>query len=380
MSTEFNCSFPGDEDNVRIIEEFWRDIRLLLCSKYGLAVTGEILMRSSYCYLLILRKDPNVSNYKQSSILRRCMLEYNNDSRSQHQTRWVNVWDSLPYSGSVGIEFPLPNVEAKGFSHLLAREGLPDVILPLMIGENLFGQSQILDLGKMSHLFIVGGDTYAQGQLLCPLFSLLSRLPYAQPFKYAFLDGTGVLFDIDLPKQCLWDGMTLHRSRDIGVDLWFESAIERLGFVRDELEKRRMLLEERGFSRFNLETGNKAPHIIVFVVDVPKPGQESYDAYCKYKDVIFTFLEENTEKYGVHFVFVDFEMNIDFNEHVLEAVRGEVGTDIRIGTIARWESNRIIAAQDIGLPEAGFACNGDKIIYRTPYNDIHRIRLPKECM
>ena len=381
---ELNVAFQGDAEAVSRIKEFLEDMRLIVRHEYNYDIIGTDLLRSTYCYLLVMGKTPGISNHKLANILNRNIGLCKENIKSTF-TGSINVWESLPYCGEVGIEFPRHGLPVRGFNELTDFAGTEGSILPLYVGEGLMGQSQVLDLGKMSHLFVIAQDYYALGQFICPLFVHLSKLQHVQTFQYALLDGVGSPWcGTSLPKNIEWGGMQLSEcvvgAGDAQKSKWLEKATDMLEFAEHELNKRREILGELDFSQYNREHGNQAPHLVIFVVGAPTYSVGIAVAHRKFRDQIMRLLEANTERYGVHLVIADCEIDRDINEFVQECMLGQRGRDVRIGMFLQNTGDIMTSAEDVGLPEAGFVCRREMAIYRTPYNDIHRIRMAKECL
>ena len=111
---ELNVAFQGDAEAVSRIKEFLEDMRLIVRHEYNYDIIGTDLLRSTYCYLLVMGKTPGISNHKLANILNRNIGLCKENIKSTF-TGSINVWESLPYCGEVGIEFPRHGLPVRGF-------------------------------------------------------------------------------------------------------------------------------------------------------------------------------------------------------------------------------------------------------------------------
>lgn len=347
----------------------------------GLEIKVKRVCRSPYSWLTLVLPEGPVGNNAAVARMRRSL---------SGDTTVRGLYASLPQTPYVGIETTRPGADGSAIGEICERARWKNAAngdngLPLPVGVDVMGDDMIIDLSHMSHLFIFGGDTMAQGELVRPMLKALLDCRDSSQLELYAVDGAagqfnGICSNVrnriphgeDNPH--VGDEEALRWCRDVKQGL--EAFVAAKG-AREELLKREFC---DSIEEYDAGHRNKLSRSVFFLSDIPRMETEgdsqASKAISEVEDLIADLVCEDIQRLGFHFVWVQFDLSdiSGLQNPVQSVIRGR-GSDVRSGCIVH---NSMFDEADLLMNFGGMEPYGKlhgSCFYANPNNEVTRIYL-----
>lgn len=350
-------------------------------SAEGFAVKAAGVLKSPISWMFLVHPFEGKSSASTAAAIRFAL--------KRHGCEKVRgIYDSLPGVPHVGIEVTRCNESDDEYIRaIFSRESwlkakADRTAMPLALGVDAMGRDLIIDLSALSHLFIFGGDTMAQSELLNPALCELLQARDSSQFELYVKFGGGALFVLDERRNMIGGGEDNPSLDEAKAVKWSGECKEALLKFKSELERRKGLFEREEcscMSEYNVTHANRLSHSVFFLADIPAPDrfdtEGAQNAISEVEDLISELIYEDIERYGSHFVWVQFNLE-DFpnlQPAVQSVIRGRDGA-IRAGCLTHHTSrDEVSSLVNFGGVESA---SGFKTMYVSPVNEVVRVYLP----
>ena len=306
------------------------------------------------------------------------------------KVRLYSFWPNVPGFCGVAISYkysddkPVEGLINQG-NYLVAKNDTNQ--LPILLGVDLLGKPMVIDLAKLSCLAIYGGDTYAQGRFLQPLYTRLADTDAGRSMDFLFIGGQGTNV---LPKSLIEANLCPYSAkyRDLvyaDAEVRKSWAVHTRSVIRhlsSEVERRKERFEElnvKSFEEYNSKAGEKINRILVVVHNIPNmPDRKdpNYDILSEVIEDLSNLVLGANMRLGVHVVYSNFMPDHDDYIHrYISMQSGSPEYDSTIGMAVFYAQLEAADARRIISCNEGRYSNGSFMVYRSPENEIHGIDL-----
>ena len=232
----------GDSSNFVVTEETKKDAQILLDTLREFKIEAQITS---------IKKGPVITMFEllpASGVNVAKIARLENDIAMNLAAQSIRIVAPIPGKRAVGVEIPNQKRNIVGFKELISAKN-PDLeraAVPFILGRDIEGDPQIVDVAKTPHLLIAG--TTGSGKSVC-VNSLISTILYKKrpdEVKMILVDPKVVELKIynDVP----------HLLTPVITDP--KKALQALQYCIDEMERRYSLLDQLKVR--NIEGYNKA--------------------------------------------------------------------------------------------------------------------------
>jgi len=282
-----------------------------------------------------------------------------NDIALQLRAESVRLLAPIPGKAAVGIEVPRKNraqiflrdiLESDTFTRCSAR-------LPIILGENVVGDSIVADLSSMPHLLIAGAT--GSGKSVCIHSIILSMF-----FKFHPEDLKLLLIDAKMVELTVYNGCPHLLSK---VQINVAGAVASLKWVVFEMERRLKLFSQAGVRDISgfIETGEKLPYIVVIIDELA----DLMSVAQKDMELVITRLSQMSRAAGIHLILSTQRPSVNVITGVIKA---NLPARISFKVISKIDSRTILDSQG-GETLLG---KGDMLYLQPGSSFLERIQSP----
>jgi len=255
-----------------------------------------------------------------------------NDIAMQLRAESVRILAPIPGKAAVGIEVPRKN-RAQIFlreiieSDVFVRSGAN---LPIILGENVVGDSIVADLSSMPHLLVAGAT--GAGKSVCIHNIILSML-----FKFSPDDLKLLLVDAKMVELTVYNGCP-HLLSKVQTDV--TGAVSALKWVVLEMERRLKLFSKAGVRDISgfAESGEKLPYIVVVIDELA----DLMSVAQKDMELVITRLSQMSRAAGIHLILSTQRPSVNVITGVIKA---NLPARISFKVISKIDSRTILDSQ-----------------------------------
>ncbi|MCR5732626.1 MAG: hypothetical protein K6G51_06795 [Sphaerochaetaceae bacterium] len=153
----------------------------------------------------------------------------------------VRILAPIPGRSEIGVEVPNDKVATVGFKELLPTLNSKNAAVPLLLGRNIYGEPQLVDVAKTPHLLIAG--TTGSGKSVC-INSLIASILYSKSPKEVRL----IMVDPKVVELTVYNGLP-HLLTPVITDN--KRVLKMLSWLCDEMERRYSLLSQMGLRKID---------------------------------------------------------------------------------------------------------------------------------
>lgn len=153
----------------------------------------------------------------------------------------VRILAPIPGRSEIGVEVPNDKVATVGFKELLPTLSQKSAAVPLLLGRNIYGEPQLVDVAKTPHLLIAG--TTGSGKSVC-INSLIASILYSKSPKDVRL----IMVDPKVVELTVYNGLP-HLLTPVITDN--KRVLKMLSWLCEEMERRYSLLSQLGLRKID---------------------------------------------------------------------------------------------------------------------------------
>lgn len=248
----------------------------------------------------------------------------------------VRIVAPIPGKQAVGIEVPNKHRSVVGFREIIEMD-LPEwekMSIPVVLGKDILGKSQLIDLAKTPHMLIAGAT--GSGKSVCVNSLILSILYKRSPFDVKL-----VLVDPKVVELKLYNNIP-HLLTPVITEP--KKALQSLQWCLCEMERRYALLDSMGvrdIANYNLKIKNqniateKLPYIVVIIDEfadlMATSGKELENVIAR--------LTAMSRAVGIHLVLATQRPSVNV---ITGLIKANIPTRIAFMVASRTDSNIII--------------------------------------
>ncbi|MFH1956955.1 MAG: DNA translocase FtsK 4TM domain-containing protein [bacterium] len=282
-----------------------------------------------------------------------------NDIAMQLRAESVRILAPIPGKAAVGIEVPRSH-RAQIFLREIIESDIfagSSAQLPVILGENVVGDSIVADLGSMPHLLIAGAT--GSGKSVCIHNIILSML-----FKFHPEDLKLLLVDAKMVELTVYNGCP-HLISRVQTDV--TGAVSALKWVVLEMERRLKLFSQAGVRDISgfLERGEKLPYIVVIIDELA----DLMNVAQKDMELVITRLSQMSRAAGIHLILSTQRPSVNVITGVIKA---NLPARISFKVISKIDSRTILDSQG-GETLLG---KGDMLYLQPGSSFLERIQSP----
>jgi len=178
------------------------------------------------------------------------------------KTPSIRIQPSVPGESVVGLEVPIPSPQTVGLRRLIegseVRDQSGEIQLPIILGQDIQGNSEILDLSDLPHLLIAGST--GTGKSVC-LNAIIASILFTRPpevVQFLMVDPKGV-------ELTPYDGIAHLMAPVIWETDKFEPALDSLIEIMQERYRRLSGSGVRNIQAYNRQSSNPMPFLVLIV-------------------------------------------------------------------------------------------------------------------
>ncbi len=153
----------------------------------------------------------------------------------------VRILAPIPGRSEIGVEVPNEKVATVGFKEMIPTLSEKKAAVPLLLGRNIYGEPQMLDVAKTPHLLIAG--TTGSGKSVC-INSLVASILYSKSPKEVRL----IMVDPKVVELTVYNGLP-HLLTPVITDN--KRVLKMLSWLCDEMERRYSMLSKLGLRKID---------------------------------------------------------------------------------------------------------------------------------
>ncbi len=153
----------------------------------------------------------------------------------------VRILAPIPGRSEIGVEVPNEKVATVGFKELVSTLMEKKAAVPLLLGRNIYGEPQMLDVAKTPHLLIAG--TTGSGKSVC-INSLVASILYSKSPKEVRL----IMVDPKVVELTVYNGLP-HLLTPVITDN--KRVLKMLEWLCEEMERRYSMLSKLGLRKID---------------------------------------------------------------------------------------------------------------------------------
>ncbi len=282
-----------------------------------------------------------------------------NDIAMQLRAESVRILAPIPGKAAVGIEVPRSHRAQIFLREIIESDifGGTSAQLPIILGENVVGDSIVADLSSMPHLLIAGAT--GSGKSVCIHNIILSLL-----FKFHPDDLKLLLVDAKMVELTVYNGCP-HLLSKVQTDV--TGAVSALKWVVFEMERRLKLFSQAGVRDISgfLERGEKLPYIVVIIDELA----DLMNVAQKDMELVITRLSQMSRAAGIHLILSTQRPSVNVITGVIKA---NLPARISFKVISKIDSRTILDSQG-GETLLG---KGDMLYLQPGSSFLERIQSP----